>query len=208
MFMNGGQKIAEVIRSYGVRHLFTLCGGHIGPIYVAAEKAGIRIWDVRDEATAIFAADATARLTGITGVAAVTAGPGVTNAITALKNAQMAQSPVLLLGGATATLLHNRGALQDIDQAAIVRSTVKFHTKAKKVRDLAPATALAMKVAQNGIPGPVFVECPVDTDAFFDGYTGVAIDINRDVVDGTNVHPHQKILRFSSQNGLNQFLNP
>ncbi|MCB0551570.1 MAG: acetolactate synthase AlsS, partial [Phaeodactylibacter sp.] len=85
--MNGGQLISRVLQNHGVQHLFTLCGGHIAPIYVEAEKLGIRIIDVRDEASAVFAADAIARLTGIPGVAAVTAGPGVTNTITALKNA-------------------------------------------------------------------------------------------------------------------------
>lgn len=116
--MNGGDRIAEVLRRQGVRFLFTLCGGHISPILVGAKRRDIRIIDVRHEANAVFAADAVARLTGIPGVAAVTAGPGVTNTITAIKNAQMAQSPVILLGGATATVLKGRGALQDIDQMA------------------------------------------------------------------------------------------
>lgn len=74
--MNGGQLITKILQANGIRHLFTLCGGHIGPIYVEAERAGMRVWDVRHEATAVFAADAVARLTGDPGVAAVTAGPG------------------------------------------------------------------------------------------------------------------------------------
>lgn len=105
-----------MLRSHGVEHLFTLSGGHISPILVAAEKLGIRIVDTRHEVTAVFAADATARLSGVPGVAVVTAGPGVTNTVTAVKNAQMAESPLVLLGGAAATLLKGRGALQDIDQ--------------------------------------------------------------------------------------------
>ncbi|MCB0595821.1 MAG: thiamine pyrophosphate-binding protein [Lewinellaceae bacterium] len=160
--MNGGQLIAQVLQNHGVQHLFTLCGGHIAPIYVEAEKNGIQVIDVRDEASAVFAADATARLTGIPGVVAVTAGPGVTNSITALKNAQMAQSPVLLLGGATATLLRNRGALQDIDQMALVKPHVKWATIVKRQREIAPALNQAMRIARSGVPGPVFVELPVD----------------------------------------------
>lgn len=160
--MNGGQLIAQTLQATGIRHLFTLCGGHIGPIYVEAERVGIRVWDVRHEATAIFAADAVARLTGIPGVAAVTAGPGVTNAVTAIKNAQMAQSPVLLLGGATATLLRKRGALQDIDQLSLLHSAVKYRFQANRLRELAPALVQALQIAQTGVPGPVFVECPVD----------------------------------------------
>lgn len=160
--MNGGQIIAGVLKAHGVTHLYTLCGGHISPIYVEAEKQGIRIVDVRDEASAVFGADASARLTGIPGIAAVTAGPGVTNAITALKNAQMAQTPLLLLGGATATLLRGRGALQDIDQMALVRPHVKFAARVTRLKDMAPLLYRALAIAKSGVPGPVFLEMPID----------------------------------------------
>ncbi len=122
----------------------------------------MRIVDVRDEATAVFAADATARLTGVPGVAAVTAGPGITNTITALKNAQLAQSPLMLLGGAAPTALQGRGALQDIDQRPLVAPHVKRFMKIRRVRDLGPAVDAAFALAQAGVPGPVFIECPVD----------------------------------------------
>ena len=159
---HGGDRVAAVLQANGVRCVFTLCGGHISPILSAAKARGIRIVDVRDEATALFAADATARLSGVPGVAAVTAGPGITNTITALKNAQLAQSPVILLGGAAPTALQGRGALQDIDQRALVAPHVKHFHKVRRVRDLAGAVAQAFKTAQSGVPGPVFVECPVD----------------------------------------------
>jgi len=160
--MNGGDRIARVLRAHGVKFLFTLCGGHISPILKGAKDAGIRVVDVRHEATAVFAADAVARLTGIPGVAAVTAGPGVTNTITAVKNAQLAQSPVVLLGGAAATVLKGRGALQDIDQMALFAPHVKRLFAVKRVRDLAPALRQALHTARSDVPGPVFVECPVD----------------------------------------------
>ncbi len=160
--MNGGERVAEVLERHGVRFLFTLCGGHISPILVAAKARGIRVVDVRHEATAVFAADAVARLSGVPGVAAVTAGPGVTNTLTALQNARMAESPLVLLGGATATLLKGRGALQDIDQLALVRPLVKEALTVARVRDLAPALERAFQVAASDVPGPVFVECPVD----------------------------------------------
>ena len=99
---HGGDRVAAALQAHGVHCIFTLCGGHISPILTAAKARGLRIVDVRDEATAVFAADASARLTGVPGVAAVTAGPGITNTITALKNAQLAQSPVILIGGANA----------------------------------------------------------------------------------------------------------
>ncbi|MCZ6508641.1 MAG: thiamine pyrophosphate-binding protein, partial [Acidobacteria bacterium] len=85
--MNGGELVAGVLSGRGVRFLFTLCGGHISPILVESKRLGVRVIDVRHEVNAVFAADAVARLTGIPGVAAVTAGPGVTNTITAVKNA-------------------------------------------------------------------------------------------------------------------------
>ena len=87
---HGGDRIAQALQAQGVPCIYTLCGGHISPILSAAKARGIRIVDVRDEATAVFAADAAARLSGRPGVAAVTAGPGITNTITALKNAQLA----------------------------------------------------------------------------------------------------------------------
>jgi len=94
--MDGGDYIADMLFQHGVRFLFTLCGGHISPILVGCKRRGIRVVDVRDEASAVFAADAVARLSGVPGVAAVTAGPGVTNTATAVENARLARSP---LGG-------------------------------------------------------------------------------------------------------------
>ncbi len=159
---NGGDRVAAALHAHGVRTIFTLCGGHISPILVAAKARGLRIVDTRDEATAVFAADATARLTGVPGVAAVTAGPGLTNTITALKNAQLAQSPVLLIGGAAPTALQGRGALQDIDQRPLIAPHVKLIRQVRRVKDLGPAVTDALAKARAGVPGPVFVECPVD----------------------------------------------
>jgi len=159
---HGGDRIAEALQAQGVTEVFTLCGGHISPILSASKARGIRVVDVRDEVTAVFAADASARLSGRPGVAAVTAGPGITNTITALKNAQLAQSPVLLIGGAAPTALQGRGALQDIAQRPLVEPHVKRFLKLRRVRDLGPAVAEAFALAQSGVPGPVFIECPVD----------------------------------------------
>jgi acetolactate synthase-1/2/3 large subunit len=160
--LHGGDRVAQALAAHGVPCIYTLCGGHISPILSAAKARGIRIVDVRDEVTAVFAADAAARLSGRPGVAAVTAGPGITNTITALKNAQLAQSPVILLGGAAPTALQGRGALQDIDQRPLVEPHVKRFIKITRVRDLGPAVAEAFALASSGVPGPVFIECPVD----------------------------------------------
>jgi acetolactate synthase-1/2/3 large subunit len=160
--MHGGDLVARVLEERGVRFLFTLCGGHISPILVGAKDRGIRVVDTRHEVTAVFAADAVARLTGVPGVAAVTAGPGLTNTVTAVKNAQLAQSPLVVLGGATATVLEGRGALQDIDQLALMEPHVKWAVRVRRVRDLPGAVAEAFEIAADGVPGPVFVETPVD----------------------------------------------
>ncbi|KAJ0063635.1 hypothetical protein NL108_004486, partial [Boleophthalmus pectinirostris] len=184
---HGGESVAEVLRAHGIKYVFTLVGGHISPILVACEKVGIRIVDTRHEATAVFAADAVARLSGTVGVAAVTAGPGLTNTVTAVKNAQMAESPLLLIGGAAGTLLQvkdksfynhfknepisdlvlfglqGRGALQDIDQISLFKPLCKFCASVRTVREIVPTVRKALAIAQSGTPGPVFIEFPIDT---------------------------------------------
>ena len=159
---HGGSIIAETLQQHDVEFIFTLCGGHISPILVACREKGIRVIDVRHEATAVFAADAMARLSGNVGIAAVTAGPGLTNTITAIKNAQMAQVPVLILGGATATILKGRGSLQDIDHLALVKSITKLAVSIKRVKDIQPTLEEAILTANSCLPGPVYVEIPVD----------------------------------------------
>ncbi|NWX10937.1 ILVBL protein, partial [Caloenas nicobarica] len=99
---------------------------------------------------------------GGVGVAVVTAGPGVTNTVTAVKNAQMAESPLLLIGGAAATLQKGRGALQDIEQLSLFKTVCKSCVSVRAVRDIVPTLRRAMATAQSGTPGPVFVELPID----------------------------------------------
>ena len=157
-----GIDIGSFFKQKNIPSVFTLCGGHISPILVGCEQENINIIQVRDEVSAVFAADAVSRLTDSVGVAIVTAGPGVTNTITAIKNAQMAQSPVLLIGGAAATLLKGRGSLQDIDQISLLKTYVKSAVSVKKTRDVIPTLANALNTATSGVPGPVFVELPID----------------------------------------------
>ncbi len=160
--MNGGELIAQVLKNQGVRFVFTLCGGHISPILVGAKNQGIRVIDVRQEPTAVFAADAVSRMTGVPGVAVVTAGPGVTNSVTAVKNAQMAQSPLVLIGGAPATVTRGRGALQDIKQIKLYETLVKWSSSLKQDCDIIAVFEEAFDVSRSGVPGPVFVEYPLD----------------------------------------------
>ncbi len=174
--MSGGKIIAQVLQNHGVKQLFTLSGGHIAPIFVEAENLGIRVIDTRHEVNTVFAADAVSRLSGIPGVAVVTAGPGVTNAITAVKNAYLAQSPLVLLGGGAATVLKGRGSLQDINQTKIMKPNVKWQGRITRVKDIPKILNKAFRVSQSGVPGPVFVECPIDTlysEDFIKGWYGV-----------------------------------
>ncbi len=160
---NGGELVASTLKSHGIKYVFTLVGGHISPVLVACEKQGIRVIDTRHEVTTVFAADAVARLSGVIGVACVTAGPGLTNTITAVKNAIMAESPVLVLGGAAATIMKGRGSLQDIDQLSLFKPLCKFTASIKRVRDIVPTLCKAIQIANSDTPGPVFVELPIDS---------------------------------------------
>ncbi|MDJ0855463.1 MAG: thiamine pyrophosphate-binding protein, partial [Desulfobacterales bacterium] len=159
---HGGDVIARFLEERRIPFVFTLCGGHISPILTAARHRGLRVIDMRHEADAVFAADAVARMTGMPGVAAVTAGPGVTNTVTALKNAALAQSPVVVFGGAAATVLKGRGSLQDIEQLELLGSVVKQAFSIKRNCDIPEVLAEAFEAATTGVPGPVFVECPID----------------------------------------------
>ena len=147
MSPNSGDLIGQTLAAFGVEHLFTLCGGHIPPILAGAKRHGLQVVDVRHEATAVFAAEAVGRLSGLPGVATVTAGPGVTNSLTALKNAQMSQSPLVLLSGAAPSILHGRGALQDIDQVALVKSAVKLAATVIRTCDIVPVLTKAFETA-------------------------------------------------------------
>ncbi len=148
--MHGGDRVAEILKAQGVRCVFTLCGGHVSPILTGARARGIRVIDTRHEATAVFAADAVARISGTPGVAVVTAGPGLTNSVTAVKNAQLAQSPLIIIGGATATVLKGRGALQDIDQVALMEPHVKQVLVVDRIRELVPNLERAFAIAKSG----------------------------------------------------------
>jgi thiamine pyrophosphate-dependent acetolactate synthase large subunit-like protein len=157
----GGFFIAQILKENEIEHVFTLTGGHIAPILIGCKKLGIQVIDVRQEVTTVFAADAYSRLSNKVGVAIVTAGPGITNTVTAVKNAQMAQSPVLVIGGATPMIFKGKGSLQDIDQISVMRSLVKWHTTIKSYRDIWKVSEALYK-AKEGVPGPVFIEVAID----------------------------------------------
>ncbi len=158
----GGELVAKALGKAGVRHVFTLCGGHILPIYDGCLGEGIRIIDARHEQAAAHAADAYARLTRGIGVAIVTAGPGVTDAVTGVANAMSARSPLLLIGGAAPLALRGRGALQDVEQVGLLRAITKGAWSVPETRQIPEVLGTAIRTALSGRPGPVFVEIPVD----------------------------------------------
>lgn len=160
--VTGGELVVKVLAREGVGHLFTLCGGHILPIYDACLKEGIRVIDVRHEQAAAHAADAYARLTRRLGVAAVVPGPGVTDAVTGVANAFAARSPMLLIGGASPLALKGMGALQEMEQVALLRPITKGAWAVPETRLIPEYLARAIRTARSGRPGPVFVEVPVD----------------------------------------------
>ena len=160
--LTGGDLVARVLKEAGVGHVFTLCGGHILPIYDGCLTEGIRVIDVRHEQVAAHAADAYARLTRNVGVAVVTAGPGVTDAVTGVANAYAARSPLVLIGGAAPLGLRGLGALQEMEQVALLRPITKGSWSVPETRQIPEVLTTAIRTALSGRPGPVFVEIPVD----------------------------------------------
>src|SRR3954452_10729315 len=125
METNGGHLVAEMLQRRGVDVMYTLSGGHIFPIYDGCVKRNIRLVDVRHEQTAAFAAEAHAKLTRDIGVACITAGPGVTNAVSAMTTAHFNGSPMLVLGGPAPQSRWGAGSLQELDHIPIVQSVTK-----------------------------------------------------------------------------------
>ena len=157
--------IARFLKQRGVRRVYGLCGGHIMPIWMRLDAEGIRIVDVRDERAAVYMAHAEAELGGGFGVALVTAGPGVTNAMTGIANAHVARVPVLVLSGLPPRMQENRGALQDIVHTDLVRSITRYARTVRQpdlvLQELDEAVSRAL--GQAGEPGPVYLDFPVDT---------------------------------------------
>jgi len=158
----GAQLLVRMLKAEGVKHLFTLSGLHIAPIYAACVEEGIQIIDTRHEQAAAHAADATARLTRGIGVACVTAGPGVTDALTGIANAFAASSPVLLLGGAAPSFNAGKGSLQEMEQVDLFTRITKWSDRIPAPDRVPTFMAKAFRTMLSGRPGPVFLELPWD----------------------------------------------
>ncbi len=160
--IHGGKHVARALKDEGVTHIFTLCGGHIMPIYEGCLDEGIRVVDVRHEQAAVMAADAVTRLTRNPGVAAVTAGPGVMNGVTGVANARAADSPVVVLGGQSDFARFGQGALQEGPQASVLAPLCKWTASCYESRLLQDYVHTAFREATSPRAGPAFLEVPWD----------------------------------------------
>ena len=159
---HGGRLIAQRLKAQGVSRLFTLSGGHLFSIYEGCRHEGIEIVDVRHEATATFAAEGWAKVTRQPGVAALTAGPGVTNGMSAVASAQQNGSPMLVLGGRAPAMRWGQGSLQELDHVPFVRPLTKLATTAEATAEIPGLVDEAFAVARRPHSGPVFLDFPLD----------------------------------------------
>jgi acetolactate synthase-1/2/3 large subunit len=159
---HGGRLVAQTLRSRGVTHLFTLSGGHLFSIYDGCKEEGIEIVDVRHEQTAVFAAEGFAKATRKPAVAALTAGPGVTNGMSAIASALYNRSPVTVLGGRAPEMRWGSGSLQEIDHLPFVSPLVKSAETAKETAAIPQITAAAIDASLAHPSGPTFVDYPLD----------------------------------------------
>ena len=226
---HSGELAVAVARAHGVETMFTLSGAHVFPMYDGAVKADppMRLLDVRHEQTAAFAAEATGKLTRVPGLAVLTAGPGVTNGVSAIAQAQFAGSPMVVVGGRAPANRWGSGSLQELDQPPILESVSKMATTLHTAGDVLGGMHAAFAAAGSSHRGPVFVDVPMDE--FFANASGTVPTVERqrgadpdpDAVDrvarllgeasrpvlilGTDVwadHAEQAALRFVEEVGV------
>src|SRR3954454_20966671 len=154
--LHGGRLIARRLKAHGVTKLFTLSGGHLFSIYDGCREEGIELVDVRHESAAAFAAEGWAKVTREPGVAAVTAGPGVTNAMSALAGAQQSHSPMLVLGGRAPAFRWGQGSLQEIDHVPFARPVTKLAATAESPSEIRVLVDAECAPAVLPHSGPVF----------------------------------------------------
>jgi thiamine pyrophosphate-dependent acetolactate synthase large subunit-like protein len=158
----GGRLAAQAIKAEGVDAVFTLCGGHVMPIYEGCRLEGVQVIDVRHEQAAAHAAEAWGRMRRACGVAVATAGPGVTGTVTAVANCAVAQTPLVVIGGARPLVQAEQGALQELDQLAIFRPLTKWSAVCSSTERVPEYVATAFRHALARPRGPVYLELPMD----------------------------------------------
>jgi acetolactate synthase-1/2/3 large subunit len=159
---NGGELALAQLRAFGVNEMFTLSGGHVFPLYDAAHKTGLPIYDVRHEQTAVFAAEAVAKLQRRAALAVLTAGPGVTNGISGMTSAFFNASPVVVMGGRAPAFRWGSGSLQEMDHLPLVAPVTKYAETIFAADDVARMTHEAVTAALTAHRGPVFLDMPLE----------------------------------------------
>ena len=180
---HGGDHAVAVAAAHGVQTMFTLSGAHVFPMYDGAVNAEptMRILDVRHEQTAVFAAEAVGKLTRVPGLAVLTAGPGVTNGVSAITQAQFSGSPLVVVGGRAPANRWGMGSLQELDHPPLLEPVTKLSRTVHKVGEIAGSVDEAFTLAGSSHRGPTFLDVPMDQ--FFDKAT----------VDRPTVGPRQRL---------------
>jgi acetolactate synthase-1/2/3 large subunit len=160
--VHGGRLVARRLKAHGVTKLFTLSGGHLFSIYDGCRAEGIDLVDTRHEQAAAFAAEGWAKVTRQPGVAALTAGPGVTNGMSALGSAQQNGSPLVVLGGRAPAMRWGQGSLQEVDHVPFVAPLTKSAVTAQATSEIPGLIDDALRTALEPHPGPAFVDFPLD----------------------------------------------
>jgi len=230
--LHGGRLVAKRLKAHGVTKLFTLSGGHLFSIYDGCREEGIDLVDVRHESAAAFAAEGWAKVTRQPGVAALTAGPGVTNGMSAVASAQQNGSPMLVLGGRAPAMRWGQGSLQELDHVPFMRPLTKFAATPETTAEIPALVDEALTAAVTPHSGPAFVDFPMDVvfseapepeepDPLPDAAAGPVPDVARAaallrdaerpvIMAGTNLywgHGEDALVALAQELGIPVFLN-
>jgi acetolactate synthase-1/2/3 large subunit len=230
--LHGGRLVAKRLKAHGVTKLFTLSGGHLFSIYDGCREEGIDLLDVRHESAAAFAAEGWAKVTRQPGVAALTAGPGVTNGMSAVASAQQNGSPMLVLGGRAPAMRWGQGSLQELDHVPFMRPLTKFAATPETTAEIPALVDEALTAAVTPHSGPAFVDFPMDVvfseapepeepDPLPDAAGGPVPDVARAaallrdaerpvIMAGTNLywgHGEDALVALAQELGIPVFLN-
>jgi acetolactate synthase-1/2/3 large subunit len=198
--LHGGRLVAKRLKAHGVTKLFTLSGGHLFSIYDGCREEGVDIVDVRHEQSAAFAAEGWAKATRTPGVCALTAGPGVTNGMSAMASALQNASPMLVLGGRAPAFRWGQGSLQEIDHVPIVQAVTKLARTADTTMDIPGLVDEGLRVAAEAPTGPAFIDFPLDqvfmeADADADGDVALPDPAAAPAADGDALDRAAELLR-------------
>jgi acetolactate synthase I/II/III large subunit len=198
--LHGGRLVAKRLRAHGVTKLFTLSGGHLFSIYDGCREEGVDIVDVRHEQSAAFAAEGWAKATRTPGVCALTAGPGVTNGMSAMASALQNASPMLVLGGRAPAFRWGQGSLQEIDHVPFVQAVTKLARTAEATTDIPRLLDEGLRVAAEPPTGPAFLDFPLDqvfmeAEAEADGEVALPDPVAAPAADGDALDRAAELLR-------------